>query len=259
MPVDFPGYNLGRIKPQTAEAFRGLNLADYVTSEAAAVPASRMWLPGIPYGFMGNDTLNDCVEAAMGHAIQIFTYDARPPASPAGSRASDATIEALYSTVTGYVPGNPATDVGSTIDAGLAYWQVQGIAGHKLTACPFIISYQTGLIRQAINWFGLIDIGVELPISAQAQIGGIWDVPPGGATGDGAVGSWGGHSFVVGGFDATYLYGVPWNGIQRMTWAFFATYCDQVYALVDKDWLMKSGKTPSGLNLAQLLADAKTI
>jgi hypothetical protein len=37
-----------------------------------------------------------------------------------------------------------------------------------------------------------------------------------------------------------------------MTWSFFQRYCDEVYAIVSKDWIEASGKTPLGMDLAQL-------
>ena len=37
-----------------------------------------------------------------------------------------------------------------------------------------------------------------------------------------------------------------------MTWAFFAEYVDEAYAIADSTWINGGGKTPGGLTLAEL-------
>ena len=37
-----------------------------------------------------------------------------------------------------------------------------------------------------------------------------------------------------------------------MTWAFFSTYVDEVYAIADQTWIENKGTSPGGLSLAEL-------
>jgi hypothetical protein len=100
-------------------------------------------------------------------------------------------------------------------------------------------------------------IGVQLPISAQAQVQNhhTWSVPPGGTTGDGAKGSWGGHAIPVVAYDARGVTVVTWGALQRMTWSFWEAYCDEAYAILSKDYLNKKKISAEGFNLEQLQAD----
>ena len=108
--------------------------------------------------------------------------------------------------------------------------------------------------------FGGIDIGLELPISAQKQIGKTWDVPRGGATGNGEPGSWGGHCVTIYDYDGNGKFVCcTWGQLQKMTAKFLQTYCDnEAFAVVSKLWVSR-GKCPSGFDLGQLLADVKTL
>jgi hypothetical protein len=44
-----------------------------------------------------------------------------------------------------------------------------------------------------------------------------------------------------------------------MTWAWFAKYCSEAYALVSKDWIEATGISPSGFDLAALEDDLKQV
>jgi hypothetical protein len=82
-----------------------------------------------------------------------------------------------------------------------------------------------------------------------------WSVPPGGPTGDGKPGSWGGHAVPVVAYDTRGLTVVTWGALQVMTWSFWDTYCDEGYAIISKDYLTKKKDTPEGFNMQQLQAD----
>ena len=72
-------------------------------------------------------------------------------------------------------------------------------------------------------------------------------------------GSWGGHAVPVLAYDADTLTCVTWGAKKRMTWEFFARYCDESYAPLSLDWLNAQGKTPEGLDLAALQTDLNEI
>jgi len=86
-----------------------------------------------------------------------------------------------------------------------------------------------------------------------------WSVPPGGATGDGKPGSWGGHAVPVVAYDARGLTVVTWGALQTMTWTFWEAYCEEAYAIISNDYLTAQKETPAGFNLAQLQEDLKDL
>jgi hypothetical protein len=48
---------------------------------------------------------------------------------------------------------------------------------------------------------------------------------------------------------------VTWGALQQLSWAWFAAYCDEAYAIITQDWLEANGQAPSGFDTAQLQAD----
>jgi hypothetical protein len=82
----------------------------------------------------------------------------------------------------------------------------------------------------------------------------VWTVPPGGPTGQGAPGSWGGHAVPIVAYDARGLICITWGELMRMTWQFWNAYCDEAYGLLSPDWIA-AGKAPAGFDWQQLVAD----
>ena len=72
-------------------------------------------------------------------------------------------------------------------------------------------------------------------------------------------GSWGGHAVPVLAYDSDTLTCITWGAKKRMTWEFFARYCDESYAPLSPDWLNTQGKTPEGFDLNALQADLAQI
>ena len=199
-------------------------------------------------GFMLNNSIGDCVAAAAGHTIQLMTSD-----SGTQIILPDSVIQQEYSALSGYVPGNPATDVGTSIFALMQRWQTVGFGGHFLGA-GLGLDFHNGLdLTNSVYYFGCAVAGFGLPSTAAGET--IWTVPPGGATGAGAFGSWGGHAVPIVGYDSHYLYFISWGAIYRMTWAFYYTYCDEIWAPLSMDWINTKGVSLEGFNYAQLQAD----
>jgi hypothetical protein len=69
----------------------------------------------------------------------------------------------------------------------------------------------------------------------------------------------GGHAVVLAGYDAEGFRLISWGQYYTMTWAFFAKYVDEVYALADPVWIAAKGTTPGGLTLAQLQAQMQAL
>ena len=75
---------------------------------------------------------------------------------------------------------------------------------------------------------------------------GVWDVQSSDTT------IVGGHAVVLAGYDAQGARVISWGQYYTMTWAFFAQYVDETYAIADQTWIEATGETPGGLSLAQL-------
>src|ERR1019366_7536834 len=97
----------------------------------------------------------DCVVAAIGHMVELWTFDAS--AGKSTNIPSDAQILAMYEAVGGYVPGNPATDQGATLEAGLAYLVTHGLNGVHAVAWPAVPTGDHQMVKQAVNLFGAMD------------------------------------------------------------------------------------------------------
>jgi hypothetical protein len=199
---------------------------------------------------MLNNTLGDCTCACAGHMIEEWTTYANgktvtPP---------DAAILTAYEAVSGYNPNVPGSDDGAVILDVLNYWKNTGIAGDQIMAFAALEPKNHTEVMDSVLLFGNCYLGVQLPVTAQNQT--IWAVPPGGATGQGAPGSWGGHAIPIVAYDPRGLTVVTWGALKRMTWGFLDAYCDEAYAALSQDFINKVSKlTPDKFDLKTLQAD----
>lgn len=250
--IDHKNIKLGKKAARTDP--RTLKFAKYVTPGPPPITAN--WLNLSKWDMYGNDTLGDCVEAAAGHMINLwdsFTQTIKQPTT--------GDVIAAYSAVGGYVPGDPSTDNGTNMLDFLKYWRKTGIAGHKIAAFVQLKAGDLNELRQAVALFGAAYIGVQLPLSAQGLE--FWSVP-GGLTGDGSPGSWGGHCIPVGAYSETLPPShrntvITWGNKLTMSDYFYDCYCDEAYAVLSNEWLMTTGLAPSGFSFSQLEADLSWI
>ena len=210
--------------------FKGLAMAKFL-SELPAAPASCDNTFDITsWGVMLNDQLGDCTIAACGHLIQVWTAS-----QDSEKTVPDSAILSDYEAWCGYVNGDPSTDDGGIISVVIEDWQNQGLAGYDIMEhAPVTLSIER--IQQAIYLLGALDGGVELPVTAQNQVGGVWEVVGHGQTGDSTPGSWGGHSTAIVAYNAAGLTCVTWGALQRMTWNFFMTYYDEAWGIISPNW-----------------------
>lgn len=228
---------------------RTLQFSDYLPTTPKA-PAKANWIAkgASDWGMMLNDKLGDCTCAAKGHAEQLWTANASSEVTVA-----DADVLAAYERL-GYNPADPNTDQGASCLDSLNDWRSNGIGGHKVAAFAQIDPTNLAQVKFAIANFGLVYIGVALPISAQQQP--VWKSVGGKA---GAPGSWGGHCIILGSYSPTYLQCITWGEGLSMTNGFFKKYCDEAYAVISDEWITAQGSAPSGLNLTQLQSDLAAI
>ncbi|HEX3820929.1 MAG TPA: hypothetical protein VHW45_11370 [Candidatus Sulfotelmatobacter sp.] len=242
------GKQMARHDPRT------LLLASYTTT-ALPNPPDTFNLAGkiTSWGMMENDQIGDCTCAAAGHLLMEWTANAgKKMFTP-----TDKQIVAAYSAITGYNPTTGANDNGAVEIDVLNYWRQSGIAGHKIGAYVALEPSNHIHVMDSVYIFEGCYIGLQLPISAQAQVQNHqpWSVPPGGPTGNGKPGSWGGHAIPVVAYDSRGVTVVTWGALQVMTWSFWETYCEEAYAIVSNDYLTGKKTTPQGFNMTQLVAD----
>lgn len=242
---------------------RNLKFERYQIKGVADPPPAVNWYKSVAqWGMMANDLLGDCTIAAPGHAIQVATVNTGEMVT-----LSDEQIIHYYESWDGYVPGDPNSDQGGVILDVLNHWRNhrgrkpngrpkhQGMSGHKLLAFCEVNPLNNRHVKKAIEQLGVLDIGIQLPISAQDQVGRVWDLvgdckkDP-----DCFPGSWGGHSVAVAAYDVNGVTVITWGELQVMTWRFWNAYVDECYALLMAA-MLDAGLGFTGFDLEQLRVD----
>jgi len=207
-------------------------------------------------GMMLNDSLGDCTCAAFYHALQVWSFNAS--AGKAMITEPDHDVEQLYIHACGYKPAQGGEGPGGNEQKVLTYLAKTGApagpAGKsKLKIAAFVEVDTRNLddVKRTIADCGVAYIGFQVPqflMPPGAPPPQVWDVQ----TGDTTI--IGGHAVVLAGYDAQGARVISWGQYYTMTWAFFAQYVDETYAIADPMWIEATGKTPGGLTLAQLEA-----
>lgn len=210
-------------------------------------------LTGVPLGMMKNDMLGCCVEAGGYHSIQVWTANSNPPVDT----EPDENVEIVYCQAGGYNPSDPSTDQGTSIQDFLEYWVNAG-----LPVLPSIGSYGNTVnilnayyevdprnvadVKRTIADCGVALIGMNMPQFIMSNVPDVWaDM----IAGNGAPA--GRHCVILAGYDADQLKLISWGRTFWMTWDFFGIYVDEVYGLVDSDWVNQMGLSPLGLSLGE--------
>jgi hypothetical protein len=235
---------------------------------AAPLPAP----PAPPLDFSGpalaelsqmnsNDMLGCCVEAQFYHHLGLWTGNAGKLFV-----ATPAQVVSDYSSITGYTPGNPASDQGTDPVGAYEWWAANPAAdGSVLAGAMGFDASAVGTamgqlaLMQALDLFEGVSVTLQLPAAYTDPMpsapGFVWDVagPPDPRQG---------HCFLAYGYTASGLKIVPWGGLYgTMTWAAVSAYCTagaggMLYILLDPDqWTDVAMKAGNGLDRAQLLAD----
>lgn len=251
-----PKFKMGRL-PRRRDP-RVPQLSRMQTPQTVAMPPRAVhWGAGLPknLGMMGNDVYGDCTIAAYYHAIQLWSShcnrDGLTITEP------DADVLALYSAACGYVPGDPATDQGGDEQTVLTYLSKvgaptgpKGATHHRLAAFVEVNPANLDDVKRSIAACGLVYIGFNVPAYLMAAAPPpFWMLDD---TGDNSI--VGGHAIILTGYDDGGLDLISWGQAFRMTWKFFQRFVDEVYALVDYDWVNTKGMTPAGIPLHALEA-----
>lgn len=144
------------------------------------------------WGMMDNDRLGDCTIAGPGHLIQAWTRAAGDMVT-----VPDATIVQAYCDWDGYIVGDPNSDQGGDILTVCQEWKSHGLGGHFISAHAEVNMTQMRW-EQALWLFGGLNAGINLPLTAQAQVGQTWDIVDNAQAADAQPGTWGGHCLIPG-------------------------------------------------------------
>jgi len=221
---------------------------------APTVPATADYTKGMPsnLGIMLNDTLGDCTCAAFYHAVQVWSFNAahRVDTEP------DVDVEDLYIQACGYNPRKGGEGPGGNEQHVLTYLMNTGAPmgpsgqeRHHISAFVEVDPRNLSDVKQAIYECGVAYIGFNVPaniLPPNAPPPSVWNVVPGAAI-------QGGHAVVLAGYDDAGARVISWGEYYTMSWQFFSTYVDEVYAIADSLWINSaSGRTLCGLSLPEL-------
>jgi hypothetical protein len=229
---------------------RTLRLSKFFTSLLAPPPVSRSWIHGVVnWGALGNIILGDCTIAGAMHGVQTWTVNVL--GKPAAFTFEDAVH--YYEIWDGYNPNDPSTDQGGILLNCCKLWKAQTLKGYDLKAFATVLPATIEHVKQAINLFGGLYIGLNVPAYIMPQDGNVpevWNVEP---NGDNSI--IGGHCVFVTGYDENVVDFISWGTNYSMTWAFWTKFVDESYALLSSDWIEANGGAPNGFDLAALESD----
>lgn len=222
-----------------------LRLRDFLTGEIPAPaaqkpPAEVDYESGIDFPMYGNDVCGDCGPAGCGHVVQsLTTYGQGKTAT-----VTEATVLDFYSAISGYVPGDPSTDVGVNLQDMLEYWRKHDLGGHEIVAFAEVDISNPAEVQLAIDLFDAVITGIRLPQSAMDQFNAhkVWDVVRGSRI-------LGGHCVPFFGYGNGLYKGVTWAAVQAMTEAFRKKYAGEGWIVITREWLNAKGQSPTGLDL----------
>jgi hypothetical protein len=231
-------------------------------------PMNRYGLPAVPltqdvdyasdvssWPMYLNDQLGDCTIAGAGHMFGAWTRYA----SGTEVLFTDDQVQAVYSRVGGYVPGDESTDNGCVMADVLADARATGMtdsAGHVHKVAGYAALGNVadeGLLGQVLDVFGSVYTGINAQQQMETEFG---DGQP--FTWDPSAEVIGGHCIVLQrrrGSGAAPLEYVTWGALQPATTGFQAGAVEEAWAVVTEDWIKANGLSVEGLDLRQLLSD----
>jgi hypothetical protein len=202
-----------------------------------------------------NNQLGDCVIAALAHAFGVFAGHSGGPQAI----FTDQQIQDLYSWITGYVPGDPSTDNGTSIQAALHFVASKGFLGHRIAGYLGVNATDATEVQLAIWLFENLIIGLNLPDAYVNPLPSGWEFLWGLA---GRPNPANGHCVLGAGYSDNPAARIStWGMCGWMTFAAIAKYCVQsaggdLYVILTPEMLIKGTKrAPNGLKWAQLAAD----
>lgn len=244
------GKKLGRVvDPRT------LKLKSLLTLDTPVPPLRHTVALHATFPMYANDVCGCCTCTAHGHRIVAQERSAAQSAVPT---VTDRDVVKAYSAITGYDPRDPNTDQGAYPLDVLKYMRNVGIGKeadgtpHTIYAFAEVDVHDHDQVKLAHYLFGGLYIGASLPVAAQDQVGGLWDLT--GTRAD-KWGSWGGHCMYTQSYGPNELVNITWAARQRLTWRWWDKYVDEAYVVISEDFLKtRTQLTPQGFDVAKLNA-----
>jgi hypothetical protein len=172
----------------------------------------------------GNDQLGDCVMAGRAHQTLRFELLEQGKLLP----ITDKDVETEYFRESG------GADGGLVVLDSLDEWRTRGwkAGGQtlKIEAHAHVDPTNPEELRAAAVARVGIACGLMLPLSAQDQVGKVWDVVKGRK---GKPGGWGGHYVYSCTYNRIGPKFITWGLLQQATWAFVAECCDEAQLIID--------------------------
>jgi hypothetical protein len=230
--------------------YRTLRLRNYLKSELAAPPDSVDTLarvyeklntsdPTTLFPMDGNDQYGDCTIAALAHAITAYRGLIGKKKIP----TSQSVLKTYWHLTGGVDSGLVELDV-------LNYWRKTSVSGDKILAFVSIDKSNHTAIKQAIELFGGVYLGFQVPQDCLQQFHDRVPWTPGTLTNDG-------HAVFAVGYDANELTVLTWGNTQKATWAWWDECVDEAYAILPQE--AKASDFAPGFDFAQLQADLQEV
>lgn len=190
------------------------------------------------WGMLGNDSVGDCAFAGSAHEHMVWTGIGNPASA---AQFTTSGVLGAYSGLTGYVPGNPATDHGTDVSQLMDYRRQTGIPDavghpHKIDLAvriePVGGPFDWDQFIRAVNAFKCVAIGTLMPSSAMQQFnaGQPWSY-----VGDHDI--QGGHYIpAVGSAKSdSEVEIITWGRRQTLTRDFFEAYVDELWIPLSRE------------------------
>lgn len=247
-----PNFHLKLGKTPARKNAVTFKLSRYLNLSALPTPPQKAGHQGLVLdweGMLGNDQYGDCVWAGAAHETILWNREATQSAV-----FDSASVLSDYAAVTGFNPTDPNTDQGTDMQVAASYRRKTGVKDksgkrHKVAAYLAIKTGDETELKQAIDLFSNVGIGIQFPASAMNQFnqGKSWTVVSRSPID-------GGHYVPAVGYDGRYVYVVTWGRLQKMSWGFFKKYCDEAIVYLSSE-MLTNGQSIEGFNASQLQTD----
>lgn len=231
---------------------RTLRMAKYLTGPVSPAPSSREWAPEwLRWRMYHNDKIGCCTIAAIGHIIQL--WGAASGFNDIGPLDQD--VLNAYGVISGWKADDPESDRGANMLDALNYWRKTGVGSHKIYSYVKLDVGDRAQIMAAINLFGAIYIGAQLPKAIQGAP--VW-IAPGNQQmhkPEWIAGSWGGHALASHGYTGSGVFLSSWSETIHASWQWLADYADEIYTVLGPEWSDDKHPSPGGFTLEALRDD----
>jgi hypothetical protein len=169
-----------------------------------------------------NDQYGDCLEVAACNAIQTKKGLAASDFTP----MDNSVPLNLYSTISGFMPGDPSTDTGTSVSGLFSYWSSTPIDGWILSGYAPIDPADSYSIRNTLldPTYGGVLLVLNLALSQKNQI--VWSEA-------GSPGTWGPHAVWLDQYDGDKYCSTSWGEPKWIAQDFFdGSFVVGVYSML---------------------------